>query len=277
MLKQLLTRFDLHQPQTVRIAARGLAWGLHSWARTCDYRTFHYDPGYDPKHESYQHRSVAVFWHEYASVLLPHWSGQDVTLLVSHHRDGELLSHTAHALGYSTVRGSTTRGGAAALRQLSRAGQTQPIAIATDGPQGPRRQMAPGAIYLASVLRLPILPVGVGVRSAWRLKTWDRMAISKPLTKIRIVIGPPIWIPPALDREGIEEFRVAVQDVLLTINDLADHLAHRKRHATAVGAVSARRKASLTPTGRMPNMAAASPLRTTVGLRSPSIKCRPTA
>ncbi len=260
-----------------RLAARGLAHGLTMWSKTCDYRIEHYDASYDPGHAAFRHRSIFVFWHEYIGILLPQWRNRNVTLLISQHRDGEFVKDAAEALGYRTVRGSTTRGGTAALRQMSRIGQTSPIAITTDGPQGPRRHMAPGAIFLASLLRIPIVPVGVGIKDAWRLKTWDRMAIAKPLTRVRILFGPPIMIPRGLSREGLEEFRAAVQQVLEMIDQLAVQRATNPRYRFGdCEILSDRRSASSTLTGEMSNIFAPAPLRTTVGFRSPSIKCRPT-
>jgi lysophospholipid acyltransferase (LPLAT)-like uncharacterized protein len=122
---------------------------------------------------------IYVFWHEY--ILLPlHMRGHcKLTMLLSKHRDADILFRLAHHMGFECVRGSSYRGGAAALMELSRVGKQMHMAITPDGPRGPRRALAQGAVYLASVMGLPIVPMGLGYDRPWRLKSWDRFAVPR--------------------------------------------------------------------------------------------------
>jgi hypothetical protein len=100
------------------------------------------------------------------------------------------------------------------LRQLLDKSQHMHLAITPDGPRGPRRQMAPGPIFLASKLGIPLVAMGVGHHRPWRAGSWDRFAIPRPGSRARCILSPEMHVPPNLDREGIEHFRLKVQDVL---------------------------------------------------------------
>ena len=106
-------------------------------------------------------------------------------MLLSRHRDAEILSHVAYHFGFDFVRGSTNRGGAAALRELLAKSRQMHLTITPDGPRGPRRRMAPGPIYLASKLGLPLVLMGYGYDRPWRLRSWDRFAIPRPCSRAR--------------------------------------------------------------------------------------------
>ena len=184
-----------------------------------NFRIAHYDRGVDPARPEYNEHVIFAFWHEYISIVLPHWRRTPLTILVSHHRDGEWVNQTAENFGLNIVRGSTSRGGSAAIRQLKKHSAYSSIAISPDGPRGPRRKMAMGPIYLASLLGMPVVPVGLGVDRAWRLDTWDKFAIPKPFSRARMIFGPKIHIPRKLSREEMENKRLGVQRL---INDLCN-------------------------------------------------------
>ena len=184
-----------------------------------DLRIAHYDRSVDPARPEYHEHVVFSFWHEYISVVLPRWGHTPLTILCSQHRDGEWVNQTGLALGLRVVRGSTSRGGSSAIRQLKKNCKTSSLAISPDGPRGPRREMALGPVFLASLLGLPIVPVGVGIDNPWRLNTWDKFAIPRPLSRVRMIFGPKIFIPRKSSREELNAFRIGIQDLT---NDLCD-------------------------------------------------------
>ncbi len=184
-----------------------------------DLRIAHFDRSVDPARPEYHEHVVFSFWHEYISVVLPRWGHTPLTILCSQHRDGEWVNQTGLALGLRVVRGSTSRGGSSAIRQLKKSCKTSSLAISPDGPRGPRREMALGPIYLASLLGLPIVPVGIGISNPWRLNTWDKFAIPRPLSRVRHIFGPKVFIPRKSSRAELEAFRVGIQDLT---NDLCD-------------------------------------------------------
>ncbi|HKK93300.1 MAG TPA: lysophospholipid acyltransferase family protein, partial [Longimicrobiales bacterium] len=115
-------------------------------------------------------------------------------------------------LGYGTARGSSTRGGVRALRELLRAGRSgRVLAVTPDGPQGPREVMKTGPLVLAGRSGVPIIPIGVGMSRAWRLSSWDRFSIPRPFSRVHIRYGDPVHVPPDLDEAGMEALRERVQ------------------------------------------------------------------
>lgn len=190
------------------------ATAIRSWMSTLDYKVAYYDPDVDPASPGCRGPKIHLFWHEY--ILFPlYLRGRcNVAMLLSRHRDAEILSRVALHLGFELVRGSTRRGGVAAVRQLLRNDRQVNLAITPDGPRGPRRHMAPGAIYLASKLGLPIVATGYGFDRPWRAGSWDRFAIPRPYSRARAVPSPEIHIPADLDREGLEHYRLQVERLL---------------------------------------------------------------
>jgi len=166
-------------------------------------------------------RCIFLFWHEYIFPLLPLGAGAPLTLLVSRHRDAEWLNQAAARFGYSMVRGSTARGGTAAIRQLKKQCDSQSLVVTPDGPRGPRREMGEGPIFLASLLGIPIIPVGVGCNRPHRLRTWDRMAIPRIGSRVRIVAGPQFHIPRK-QRAHLDAFRQTICNCLHQLTHVAE-------------------------------------------------------
>ncbi len=145
----------------------------------------------------YQARRPHVFllWHEALLPLLWQHRHQGIAIVVSEARDGQYLSDLAVSLGYGAVRGSSTRGGARALlgavRQLQGGGA---VAFTPDGPRGPRRELKPGVVAAAQRGGGVIVPIHAEADRAWRLDSWDRFMIPKPLARVRITYGRPFEV-----------------------------------------------------------------------------------
>lgn len=194
-----------------RFGGYGLALGLRRLLSTLDVRLTHYDRSVDPALPEFRGRSIYIFWHEYITFPISCWGNYDIAMLVSQHRDADWLIHAAEALRFQVVRGSSTRGGSQAIRELKRLSGSLNLTITPDGPQGPRRQMALGPIYLSSRLGLPIVPVGFGYDRPWRFNTWDAFALPRPFSRARAILGDRIVVPPRLDRDELEAFRQEVE------------------------------------------------------------------
>ncbi len=190
------------------------ATAIRCWMRTLDYQGAYYDPAVDPVDPRYQGRKIYIFWHE--NILMPlYLRGHcNFAMLLSRHRDADILTELCRQLGFDFVRGSTFGGGSAALLEMLRRSERMNLAITPDGPRGPRRRMAQGPIYLSSKLGLPIVCMGMGYDRPWRVKSWDRFAIPRPGTRARGVVGPALTIPPNLDRDGLEHYRLRVEQLL---------------------------------------------------------------
>jgi len=146
--------------------------------------------------------------------LLAFWHGDQVALtaapqsplpavLVSRSRDGEIGARAARGLGFPVLRGSTSRGAVAAglgvVRSL-RAGRS--VALAVDGPQGPRHRIHRAPARLASLGGAALIPVAASARRGKILRSWDRMLIPAPFTSVFIIWGDPV--PPAAIQGGLD-------------------------------------------------------------------------
>lgn len=192
------------------------AQAIRAWMSTHEYRSFFYDPTNDPRLGTAEPR-IYVFWHEYILAPLYLRGHCDLVMLLSRHKDANVLGRVAHHLGFGTIRGSSNKGAAAALLQMKRRGKQSHITITPDGPRGPRRQMANGAIFLAMKSGMPIVPMGFGMSYPKRAQSWDQFAMPYPFSRVRAVIGPTIAISDNLSREAMEQQRLRIEKL---INDL---------------------------------------------------------
>jgi lysophospholipid acyltransferase (LPLAT)-like uncharacterized protein len=158
-------------------------------------------------------RLIVAFWHEQL-VLMPcfEWWPPRVCIMISQHRDGELIARAVRPLGIEAVRGSSTRGGKGALRQILRAYQDgASLAWTPDGPRGPRRQAKLGIVQTARATGAIIVPVAAAARGHRRLGSWDRMVLPYPFTRITFVVGAPIRVAADADDAALETARAALE------------------------------------------------------------------
>jgi lysophospholipid acyltransferase (LPLAT)-like uncharacterized protein len=159
---------------------------------------------------------IFVLWHGQMLPLLYQHRDQAVRVLISEHRDGELVARTALALGFGTVRGSSTRGAGRALLGLVREVEAgRDIAVTPDGPRGPAKSFAPGALVVAQRTGARIVPVTAVAKSAWRLRSWDSFMIPKPFARVIISYGPMSAVGAADSRDAAleaERFQKIMED-----------------------------------------------------------------
>lgn len=215
----------LRWPWLIQLVAAVSAFFIWCWLWTTRLRVASVD-GREHPVDPASERFVYCFWHE--GILAALASRVQVHILISQHADGELIASIAQRLGYGVIRGSSTRGGAEAMLAMIRDQEgDRHLGITPDGPRGPRRELQPGAILVASLTGLPIVPVGFGYSSAWRCDTWDQFAVPLPGSTLTAFVGSPIPIPPDLDRAGIELHRQRVEAALLLATEQAEEWAGR--------------------------------------------------
>ncbi len=207
--------------------------------RTIDWRAVYADPTTDPVHPRHRGRYIYLGWHEYMLLPIILRGSRRMLALASGHSDGEIIGRAMRHLGWSVVRGSTSRGGTGALLRLLR-DDGRHINLTPDGPQGPRRKMAAGAIYLASRLGLPVVCVGYGYDRPWRGRSWDRFAFPRPFSRGRAVFGPPLPVPPALSRNNLELYRGWFEKLLNWLTEEAETWAADGRPRTGEGIMAPR-------------------------------------
>ena len=173
---------------------------------------------------------IYIVWH--GRVLLVPWlnvrlqrarAARAPVVLASWSRDGEMVTRYVTRFGLSVVRGSSSRGGGAALRALVAAIRSgSDVAIVPDGPRGPREHLQPGVVTLAALTGAPVVPLAVGARPARRLRTWDRFLVPLPFSRCVLAFGPAVRVDPAADRERAGE---AIERALVHVTARADALA----------------------------------------------------
>lgn len=145
---------------------------------------------YAARHARGEH-VVLVMWHG-QMLMCAHAHALPTAVMISEHRDGEIIAQVLALLGHSAVRGSSSRGGARALLEAARTlGAGRDIAITPDGPRGPRHSFAPGALVLAFRASAPIVAMAAHADRAWRLRSWDGFEIPKPFARITVVYSEP--------------------------------------------------------------------------------------
>lgn len=165
------------------------AWILRVLASTWRVRTVNGEQ-LDEARRSGQ-RVLFALWHGELLPLLWHQRGRGVAVMISEHRDGEIIAQIAESLGYRTVRGSSSKGASRALLGLTRAiDGGADGAITPDGPRGPAHVFAPGAAVAAQRSGALIVPIRARASRAWRLRSWDRFLIPKPFARVTVTMGP---------------------------------------------------------------------------------------
>lgn len=138
-----------------------------------------------------------------------------VLVLTSASKDGMWLGELVGRLGMGAVRGSSSRRGAAAMRELlDRVAGGHDIAITPDGPRGPRYTLGPGMIYLAQKASIPIIPMHAHFGRHWQLRTWDGFCIPQPFSRVTVTLAPPERIDADLTEDGFEAARRRIESLL---------------------------------------------------------------
>jgi len=142
-----------------------------------------------------QHGTVIyAFWHN--RMLIPAYThiNQNVHVLISQHRDGEIIARIIGKLGFFSIRGSSRRGGLKALKEAIDVMERFDVAITPDGPTGPKETAKEGILYLAYKTGKPIIPGIFLIKNKWELNSWDNFQIPKPFSPVKMIYGNPIFV-----------------------------------------------------------------------------------
>jgi lysophospholipid acyltransferase (LPLAT)-like uncharacterized protein len=163
---------------------------------------------------------IYTTWHNRVFLATYFWRRCRIVVMTSQSFDGEYIARFIQRFGYGAVRGSSTRGGVGAIVEmvrLMRAGC--PAGFMIDGPKGPRYVAKMGAVLLAKKTGSPVLPFTVEAERYWEVKkSWDALQIPMPFTRARVLIAPPIYVPPDADDATLEAKRDELQRALDELN-----------------------------------------------------------
>ena len=169
------------------------------------------------------HGVLVIVWH--GRMLLPIYIHRNlgITAMVSQHADGEMIARSVHRLGYRTVRGSSTRGGSLAFRQmLARLNKAETCALMPDGPRGPAREIKPGSLLLAQLSGCYLLPMSFAASRPIRMKSWDRFMLWWPFSKLLLIYGRPIRIPRKSSADDLHRWREKITKAMNQLAEEAD-------------------------------------------------------
>ena len=148
---------------------------------------------------------IYTFWHQRQVVFTYTHRDLGASVLVSRSRDGGIISKTMELSRIAAIRGSSSRGGSAAAKEmigLLKSGRS--VGITPDGPKGPARTIKPGVLTLAQLSGCPILPLTNAVSRKLTLKkSWDKFQVPLPFSDIVIGYAKPIYVMPDDDPEEI--------------------------------------------------------------------------
>lgn len=202
--------------------SRGYPWWLEPAAALGAFvlqllgRTWRVDERNDPEFTRARDAGepfVYAFWHARLLPLAFTHRNEGIVVLVSRHRDGQLITRVIEHLGFRTARGSSTRGGEAGVREMLAAGSRgEAIAITPDGPRGPAEELKGGLVYVAERLGRRIVPIGTSAADSWTFRSWDRFRVPRPFARVSITHAAPL--APRLEGESDDEARARIQAAL---------------------------------------------------------------
>lgn len=205
-------KIKIEHPALVRAVGIAGAAIVKRWMSTINFLYRYNDPAMNPAIAARTgQRYIYAFYHEILLIPAYLWAWPEMRMLISEHRDGELITQVARRLGAGVVRGSTTRGGSRVLTEMIDRVHTGHFGITPDGPRGPRRHVHQGLVFLASKTGLPIAAGGFAFKDAWRARSWDRFAVPKPYTIATGVSTRPIFVPRDANRATLEDYRREVE------------------------------------------------------------------
>jgi len=172
------------------------------------------------------HPAIATLWHAsliYSLFYFRHYPG---VMMVSGSSDGEWVARSLNSWGQIPIRGSRHKGGLRAIKEMAGIMRQQGCSagIVADGSKGPARIAQKGAVVLARETGAPMVPTGLAARPAFRFNSWDRTILPFPGSKVVIVCGQPISVPPDARGVRIEEFRRNLEDSLNESTRLAEEI-----------------------------------------------------
>ena len=182
---------------------------------------------------------ILAFWHGRLLMMPYCWDHRRaIYMLISQHRDGQLIARTVGHFGIRTATGSTTRGGAQALRTMVKAlARGDYVGVTPDGPRGPRMRASDGIVSVARLSGVPVIPAAYGTTRGRCLGSWDRFLVAWPFGRGGIVWGEPIRVDRHAEGDANEAARRQIEDGLNAVTEKADRLSGRTpvEPAPAVG------------------------------------------
>ncbi len=169
---------------------------------------------------------IHAFWHGHLFLMRYSYTGKRIAIMISEHRDGELIARTMRHFRPGSIRGSTTSGGAGAQRAAVRAlREGADVGFTPDGPRGPAQRVQPGVIQAARLAGAPIVPVAFGASGCRILSSWDGFIVPYPFARGVFVYGEPLYVEAEASRDAMERARLTLEERMRSLAMQARTLA----------------------------------------------------
>ncbi len=155
---------------------------------------------------------ILSFWHDQLLLMVKGYRGPGARILISASKDGELIARVMRHFGQGAVRGSSSRGGKAALKQMIGLGkEPYDLVFTPDGPRGPRHEIKSGVAQLARLSGRPVVPMAFVCSRGHRFASWDRFLLPFPFARAVYSFGPPLWFDKS---EDVDTFCARLQQAM---------------------------------------------------------------
>lgn len=158
-------------------------------------------------------------WHQQVFSAIYHFQNYQIykpSIMISQSKDGEIVSRLAKRVGWSPVRGSSSKGGREALKgMIDKLTETKLACHIVDGPRGPLGKVKAGVIRLAHVTGATIVPFYVSAENAWNFKSWDKFLLPKPFSKVMLRFDKMIKFNEVQEEARFEEQRKQLEKIML--------------------------------------------------------------
>jgi lysophospholipid acyltransferase (LPLAT)-like uncharacterized protein len=202
-------------------AVRLLTWGLR--LLYCTLRPVHVQQHFERCAWNGGTPVLLAFWHGRMLYFLHRYHRQRFTILVSRSKDGEFVTQVLQRFGVHVTRGSSSRGGAQALREIERKVRSgYHAAFTPDGPRGPRYQVQPGIVAVAQKTGAAIVPVTYSARWKKVFRSWDACLMPLPFSRVVVIYGAPIYVPAQASPAVFQAKRHEVETSLRHLTEMAD-------------------------------------------------------
>ena len=163
--------------------------------------------------------AIFVFWHGRSMMLSPIIAvgRMRAFAIASHHNDGRIMAKVQRLFGLRPLYGSTSHGGMSVLRGGLRVlmDGRYSLCISPDGPGGPSLRIQDGALYFSKMTGAPIIPVCFSASRAKFINRWDRYLIAKPFSRVKCVVGEPVFVPRRASDEEFESVRKSLETYMV--------------------------------------------------------------
>ena len=169
-------------------------------------------------------KAIFIVWHGNIIIPIMRHIDEGVVILVSEHADGEIVANILSSLGFDLVRGSTTRGGPRALKDMMKRFKSPGIiGMTPDGPKGPYRELKIGAVILSQRTGVPIIPISAYTSRPKFLNSWDKFHFIRPFVHCVLIYGKPVSIERGLTDSQLEEKRLELEKAVHEVDNLAEN------------------------------------------------------